>query len=239
MFKPKKSGEDRVESSPIDAVPASTTLLDRVLTFLLTIALMLWLVGASLMVLLLPQFTGFWSERLSDYENSSVSPHELQSAADSGVRYVSGGADRMPRSDNEKVGFTAEVISHMRDVRVVISTIRGLTIAITVIVTVIIALLVKRGQLARIGTSCFISSLLTLGAVATLTLFGWLNFDALFHLMHQLLFAEGTWQFSYNSLLITAYPLPFWIAMAATWAGLLLIGCIATLVIGISIKRIK
>jgi uncharacterized membrane protein len=41
-----------------------------------------------------------------------------------------------------------------------------------------------------------------------------INFDFLFNLFHNIFFSAGSWLFPANSLLITMYPKPFWIAAA-------------------------
>ena len=43
------------------------------------------------------------------------------------------------------------------------------------------------------------------------------DFNGFFAAFHSLFFANGTWTFSYDSLLITMYPPEFWIGMGAVW----------------------
>lgn len=44
-----------------------------------------------------------------------------------------------------------------------------------------------------------------------------IDFEGLFAVFHSLFFAQGSWVFSADSLLITMYPEPFWIGMGAIW----------------------
>jgi len=56
-----------------------------------------------------------------------------------------------------------------------------------------------------------------LAAVAAVT-----DFDTFFSAFHGVFFAEGTWTFPYDSLLIRLFPEPFWAVSGASWAGLVL-----------------
>jgi integral membrane protein (TIGR01906 family) len=214
--------------------------LKRFIQFLLVVLLIPWIIGVTLQIMLLPPITGFWAARYVDVENSAVSRQELLTAADAGRRYVSGGLDEMPRSADERIGFTEQVIAHMQDVRDVFTTVRYLVIILSLVLIAISAWLFRSEHCKLLGQSLRIAAILTLGLVLLLAIIGWLNFDALFTTMHQLFFAEGSWTFAYDSLLITTYPLPFWIAMAATWAAVLVSFCLAALLVGqLMVKRTK
>jgi integral membrane protein (TIGR01906 family) len=204
---------------------------------LIVILLVPCLVGSSLMVMLFPQVTEFWSSYLSDFANSAVSRSELMDAAIAGARFVAGGADEMPRGDSERTAFTEEVVSHMQDVRDVIAHARLATIGLGLLLSIAGFLLAWRGQVGRLGRSMSQAAVITIALAAILATAGCLSFDALFTQMHRLLFADGTWTFSYDSLLITAYPEAFWIAMAATWAAVLAAFCLVTLVVGRALSR--
>jgi len=199
---------------------------------LLMICLVLSLIGGSLMVVLLPQFTAFWSSRLSDIESSAVSPDELHQTAVDGLRYVAGGQDNMPRGDDPRTAFPEDVISHMRDVRSVFTVARIITLVASVAAACLSAALLRHRQKTRLGNLLSLSGIITLALVSVMVIFGWVNFDALFTSMHEILFADGTWTFSHDSLLITAYPFDFWVAMAATWAAILIFLCLAMIVLG-------
>jgi len=187
----------------------------------------------------LPQITQFWVNKYADVTNSSVSKEELLRAADAGLRFVSGGPDNMPRGDDYRTSFDAEAISHMYDVRAVFTSVRILAMILAAVILVLGSVLVNRAQYKALGQALSWAATLTLVLVLALTVFGWLNFDALFILMHQILFEEGTWSFQYNSLLITTYPFDFWIAMAASWAFVLVLICVVALLIGQRLKSAK
>ena len=90
----------------------------------------------------------------------------------------------------------------------------------------------RRLGFALIAAGCFPLSLCIVFA-----LIGLLAFDALFAWMHGIFFTEGSWQFSYDSLLIRALPQDFWMGCAAVWAVTLVILCLLSIGIGILIRR--
>ena len=71
-----------------------------------------------------------------------------------------------------------------------------------------------------------------------LVLVGLLAFDALFAWIHSIFFAEGSWQFSYDALLIRALPEAFWMGCAATWAVSLVILCAISTTTGLLTKKL-
>ena len=46
-----------------------------------------------------------------------------------------------------------------------------------------------------------------------------IDFNGLFAAFHSLFFVDGTWTFNYDSLLISMYPIDFWMGMGAVWVG--------------------
>ena len=50
--------------------------------------------------------------------------------------------------------------------------------------------------------------------------------DWLFTTFHGVFFAAGTWTFPSDSLLIRLFPESFWIAAAAAWAALVVLGAL-------------
>ena len=63
------------------------------------------------------------------------------------------------------------------------------------------------------------------------------DFNGFFAAFHSLFFANGTWTFSYDSLLITMYPPEFWIGMGAVWLAATGLLSIASIVVGALLRR--
>ena len=87
------------------------------------------------------------------------------------------------------------------------------------------------------GLALIVAGCVPLALGIVFTLIGVLAFDALFTWMHGLFFAEGTWQFSWDSLLILALPPGFWMGCAAVWAVSLAFFCLLGIVAGMVIRR--
>ena len=67
------------------------------------------------------------------------------------------------------------------------------------------------------GTVLLCAGLGTIAIFAILGIWAAIDFEGLFAVFHSLFFAQGSWVFSADSLLITMYPEPFWIGMGAIW----------------------
>ena len=228
---------------------------NRLVQVLLTILLVPLLIGLSLQLLLLPPITHAWSDRFADVANAAVPKTTLLAAADAGLLYVAGGSDQMPRLSLQstllslvpgnqqsalsgaagRISFTPDVIAHMTDVRNVLAVARVITIFLAGLCLALGVILVKKQHHRLLSQALVLSALGSVLVVGVLVALGWWNFDGLFLIMHELLFT-GNWEFSYDSLLICAYPLPFWMAMGATWAGLLLVFCLLALVVSKMIR---
>lgn len=63
------------------------------------------------------------------------------------------------------------------------------------------------------------------------------SFDGFFGAFHSALFAEGTWTFPADSLLITMLPEPFWAGMGAVWLFLSLALSVLSVVLGAVLRR--
>ncbi|MCI2242066.1 DUF1461 domain-containing protein [Adlercreutzia sp. JBNU-10] len=87
--------------------------------------------------------------------------------------------------------------------------------------------LIARDRRAAAGKALMAAPALVIAAFAVLGLWGALDFNGLFGAFHAVLFPQGNWTFSWDSLLISMYPLAFWMGMAGTW--LIATGCVAIL----------
>ncbi len=76
--------------------------------------------------------------------------------------------------------------------------------------------------------------------LALLLLFGaWalLDFNGLFTAFHHVFFPQGNWTFSYSSLLISMYPLGFWMGMGTVWLVISLAMSILSLFVGFRLRK--
>ncbi|MDR0308640.1 MAG: DUF1461 domain-containing protein [Coriobacteriales bacterium] len=211
----------------------------KFLTVLFTIFLAVWLVSITFTILKAPFMTAFWAERTVDAEASPLSKDELVDNALVGLAFVAGDRNAvMPVGDDETISYPPDVVSHMQDVRTVFEGLRIFTLFTSLILIFLFVLLVYRRAYRQLGTALLVGGISTFILCLVVAAIGYLNFDALFAWLHSLFFAEGSWTFSADSLLICTYPLQFWIDMGASWAIMLATACLLSVVAGI-ILRIK
>lgn len=63
------------------------------------------------------------------------------------------------------------------------------------------------------------------------------DFDGFFAAFHSLFFADGTWTFAWNSLLICMYPPAFWMGMGAVWLAVTVAACAVCFIIGRLLRK--
>ena len=79
-----------------------------------------------------------------------------------------------------------------------------------------------RGRLDRVAAALRAGAVWSVALVALAAVAGLTDFEALFSAFHGLFFAEGTWTFASDSLLIQTFPEAFWATAAGVWAALIL-----------------
>lgn len=142
------------------------------------------------------------------------------------------GIDNETKLDRAPLTHTLDVeaLSHLDDVYKVITltlnVFYGLVLA-SVILCVILGITTGR---RNIGEAFLLAGTAVIAVL--LPLAGWaiIDFNGMFAVFHSLFFADGTWTFSYDSLLITMYPIAFWMGMGVVWlattVGLSILGII-------------
>ena len=110
-----------------------------------------------------------------------------------------------------------EAIEHLDDVFGVLATAEPVVLG-AFIAAVLTAVGVGCASGRRtFGTVLLCAGLGTIAVFAILGIWAAIDFEGLFAVFHSLFFAQGSWVFSADSLLITMYPEPFWIGMGAIW----------------------
>ena len=146
-------------------------------------------------------------------------------------------AAAMPSGDDYRTAITPDAISHLLDVRVVFLALTVLFVAVLIAVVVLVIIAIKRKRSRALAPALIIGGLVPLAASIVLALVVVVDFSAFFTWMHGLFFADGTWTFPYDSLLIRSLPVGFWISCAAVWAGGMALLCIGSIVCGLLLKR--
>lgn len=108
-------------------------------------------------------------------------------------------------------------LSHLTDVNDVISRVTWALIGVAVLAAFCLMVSMRSFGAQAAGRALMWAGG---GIVVLLVLLGaWalIGFESFFAAFHSLFFAEGTWTFPYDSLLICMYPTAFWMGMGAIW----------------------
>ncbi|WP_139653329.1 lipoprotein intramolecular transacylase Lit [Raoultibacter phocaeensis] len=136
----------------------------------------------------------------------------------------------------ERYTLTEDALSHLDDVYAVISTAVPVLIGCAIVA---LASLIALGFLAgrrRVGNTLIAAPIIVIAAFAALAAWVIVDFNGFFAAFHSLFFANGTWTFSADSLLICMYPPDFWIGMGAIWLATTLAASIVAILVGIAVK---
>ena len=137
----------------------------------------------------------------------------------------------------EEYTLPAAALSHLDDVYHVVAGARiGLIVVALVAVAACAHMAVRVGRRA-LGGVAQAAGIAVVAVFALLAAWVVVDFNGFFAAFHSLFFANGTWTFSYDSLLITMYPPEFWIGMGAVWLAATGLLSIASIVVGALLRR--
>jgi len=140
---------------------------------------------------------------------------------------------------NDSYVLTSEAISHLDDVYKVVSVAKVVLIVLTLLgIGGCIFLGIKEGRRA-LGLTITAAAIIVLVLFALVAAWAAISFQTFFTFLHSLFFADGTWTFSAESLLIRMYPTNFWIGMGVIWLATTVLACIFALTLGRLIKGRK
>lgn len=130
-----------------------------------------------------------------------------------------------------------EAVSHLNDVNAVIRMAFWPLVAIAVLAIAALAHVFYRYGKRAGGNVLLASGAGMLAIMAAIAIWAAVGFDAFFAAFHSLFFAEGTWMFAYDSLLICMYPIGFWMGMAVIWAATTAALSSASIITGAILRR--
>jgi integral membrane protein (TIGR01906 family) len=191
------------------------------------------------MVVLTPAVTHNLADAFVNTSASELDHDYLVSIADAVLDYSLGNDNAaLPVGTDDTTAMTADALQHLRDVRVVFI---AAEIAAAVVFLLFIAAVVAQVKLhgkRSLTKPLIIGGVIPLALVVVLGIVGVASFDVLFTAMHKIFFADGTWTFSYYSLLICALPQAFWIGCALVWGVVLVVFCFISIVVGVVFQRL-
>jgi len=111
--------------------------------------------------------------------------------------------------DGEPI-YVASELSHMEDVKSVVTEMRIALVGMMVVILVINILAVKNGWQKDVYFSYERGGWITISLIVAILIFVLLSFDQLFNWFHQIFFESGTWRFYTSDTLIRLFPMRFW-----------------------------
>ena len=205
------------------------TLWPRLIQWLLTLALPIFLVVGDVRFV-----TGHWFVHW-EYGKAGFppDPYGLSTAertrlAETCVDYLATNADISLLADLRLPGgasaFNARELRHMADVQAVYygMMIAGIVAAL-VLLGGTVALLASGHTRRRVPAALLSGSLLTLGLLGAVGAFMALSWGEFFTAFHRLFFEGDSWIFLYSDTLIRLFPVRFWMDVAASIVGLLVV----------------
>jgi integral membrane protein (TIGR01906 family) len=130
--------------------------------------------------------------------------------------------------DGEPI-YNSSELSHMADVKTVVTGMRIALAALMVGLLAITVIAVRKGWRDSFLLALRRGGWGVLGLIATILILLVVNFDQLFTWFHQMFFTSGTWQFYTSDTLIRLFPMRFWqdafiaVGLISVVIGLLLV----------------
>ena len=110
------------------------------------------------------------------------------------------------------LNYTASELSHLQDVQKVMEIMNVVFyLSLIICASLIVYSYKNKPELQKMLLYGGISTTIFLALILLAT---FLNFDSAFTLFHQLFFPQGNWQFAADSLLITTFPIEFFISIS-------------------------
>ena len=210
----------------------------RFSTWMAGLALAVFLFGASVVPLTIPAFTHLLAAQTSLAQEAGVTPATMLKVAEEVRSFVVGGdTDTLPAIVDGRPGFDAAAVSHLLDVRRVITAARIASGILALVLALGLAYEVAHKRTRRIADALVAGALCSVALVVLCVIAATMDFETFFAAFHGLFFSAGTWTFPYDSLLIQTFPEPFWVIAGAAWGATVLLGAGALALGGWVLRR--
>lgn len=114
------------------------------------------------------------------------------------------------RFENGDPIFNPSELSHLEDVKAVVTGMRIALAAFMVVLLIVTVINTNKGNRKLILRAYNIGGWGILGLIAVILIFLVISFNQLFTWFHQIFFESGTWQFYTSDTLIRLFPMRFW-----------------------------
>lgn len=132
--------------------------------------------------------------------------------------------DPLPATWRGRPAFDASAVSHLLDVRAVLSGARTATGAAAAVLALWVSLAVARKRWRLLARGMRAGAYVVFGVLGLSMAAALFDFSAFFTAFHGLFFKSGTWLFPFDSLLIRLFPERFWATSGIAWGTLSAVG---------------
>ena len=207
----------------------------------------------------IPQTTSFLAAQTIDDSASPFTTDELvkgavavrdysfdthdRRALESTIRSMNQSAETSYADDPFETGvpdpytLSEDAIGHLDDVNTIASTAFYPILGITAIAIFCLMCALWMFGMKIAGRALLAAGIIGLSLIAVLALWAIFGFSSLFTVFHGLFFADGSWTFPADSLLITMLPQDFWIGMAGIWLATTALLCVVSIILGLIIRK--
>lgn len=137
----------------------------------------------------------------------------------------------------ERYTLTDDALDHLDDVYGVLVGARWAIAAIAAACIAAAAHVYIRCGKKEFGTVLYRAAIAVVVVFAALAAWVVVDFNGFFAAFHSLFFADGTWTFSWDSLLICMYPPAFWLGMGAVWLAVTVAACAVCFIMGRLLRK--
>jgi integral membrane protein (TIGR01906 family) len=187
----------------------------RILLGFVTVMTPLIILMVSIRLLIMPSFARFayWLPDFPDDPYGFTVEDRLLWSEPS-INYLVNNEDisylsNLTFEDGEPI-FNVRELSHMEDVKDVVTGMRLAMVILAVVLFVIVLTAVRSDRKTALILAIYRGGWATIGLIVAILAFVALNFDSLFSWFHQIFFESGTWQFYTSDTLIRLFPMRFW-----------------------------
>ncbi|MBN2848010.1 MAG: DUF1461 domain-containing protein [Coriobacteriia bacterium] len=198
------------------------------------VAIILVVVGLSLALLVTPPYVKALVSAMGSAELTGLGDQATQATAEDVRRFVTDPqAPMLPATIDGQPAYDRAAVAHLTDVRDVLVPSLWIAggLAVLVIAWFIVRRRSERGRLATAWAATYAGWTLLAGCALAIGA-GALDFGVLFTRFHGLFFADGTWTFPEDALLIRVFPLGFWITAGLSWGLLVVFTAVVLIVLG-------
>lgn len=208
------------------------------------IALSLTIILSGLMVCIhFPQVTAYLSEQTSHNEVVQLDEETMKDAAVLTHDFALGKIGRTTLAGAldsigvDSTGLDNSMLTHLEDCTLLFTVLTSAFEGLAIAAVVLLGISALLGGRKNLGKNMIWSSVFALLIFAVFCAWVGIDFNGFFTWMHSLFFANGTWTFDANSLLISMYPENFWLGMGIFWACISAAVALVLIIAGLVIKR--